>query len=57
MLFDELVAFRFFPFADIGRFLYVLPVDSLELEPNVLSVVVDVNAVVFRLPHVLTLVL
>jgi hypothetical protein len=55
MLLDELVTFRLFPLADVGRFLYMLPVDPFE--PNVLGVVVDVDAVVFRLPHVLTFVL
>ena len=49
MFFNELIALRFFPFADVGRFLYVLPVDSVE--PNVVCVVVYVYAVVLGFPH------
>ena len=44
MFFNELVTFRLFPLADVGRFLYVLPVDSFK--PNVLCIVVYVYAVV-----------
>ena len=52
MLLDEFVAFAFFPFPNVGRLLDMLPVDSVE--PNVASVVVYVDAVIFRFPHFLT---
>ncbi len=45
VLLDELVAFRLFPLADVSGFLDMLSVDSVE--PNVVSVVVDVYAVIF----------
>jgi hypothetical protein len=52
MLLYEFVAFAFFPFPNVRRLLDVLPIDSVE--PNVASVVVYVDAVVFRFSHILT---
>ncbi len=55
VLLYELVALGFLPLANVCRLLDVLSVDSVE--PNVVGIVVYINAVVFRFLHVLTLVL
>ncbi len=48
--FYQLVTFALLPFSDIGRLLDVLPVDAVE--PEVLDVVIDVDAFCFGFPHV-----